>query len=217
MFKNTFQTGFLSIFYSLGSYPLQLWSQHESIKNNDDNNSDDDNGDDDFQEGTIKNINNQKIRIINDEIIKSNVLQIIAENITNVYIQCPPRIDQNLGITLQYLTIIVKDMDDFFSFEIEILDDKKEIKFIRVSNFQEETRVKDEICCLPLRLEEEKGWNNITLDLNNISKRAFGTAYSETRRVTVHANCRLRRIYFSQQLFSEDELPPELKLYIPSN
>ena len=27
MFRNTFQSGFLSIFYSLGSKPLQLWSQ----------------------------------------------------------------------------------------------------------------------------------------------------------------------------------------------
>jgi len=33
--------------------------------------------------------------------------------------------------------------------------------------------------------------------------------------VTVHANCRLRRIYFSDRLYSEDELPNEFKLYLP--
>ncbi|XP_048597747.1 uncharacterized protein LOC125578595 [Brassica napus] len=31
----------------------------------------------------------------------------------------------------------------------------------------------------------------------------------------VHANCRLRRIYFAERLYSDEELPPEFKLYLP--
>lgn len=31
----------------------------------------------------------------------------------------------------------------------------------------------------------------------------------------VHANCRLRRIYFSDKLYTEDELPPEFKIFLP--
>ena len=31
----------------------------------------------------------------------------------------------------------------------------------------------------------------------------------------IHANCRIRRVYFSDRLYSEDELPPEFKLYLP--
>lgn len=34
-------------------------------------------------------------------------------------------------------------------------------------------------------------------------------------RVQIHANCRIRRIYFSDRLYSEDELPPEFKLFLP--
>ncbi|CAF2155176.1 unnamed protein product [Brassica rapa] len=34
-------------------------------------------------------------------------------------------------------------------------------------------------------------------------------------RVQVHANCRLRRIYFAERLYSDEELPPEFKLYLP--
>jgi len=30
-----------------------------------------------------------------------------------------------------------------------------------------------------------------------------------------HANCRIRRVYFSDRLYSEDELPAEFKLYLP--
>lgn len=31
----------------------------------------------------------------------------------------------------------------------------------------------------------------------------------------IHANCRIRRVYFSDRLYSEDELPAEFKLVLP--
>ena len=34
-------------------------------------------------------------------------------------------------------------------------------------------------------------------------------------RVQIHANCRIRRVYFSDRLYSEEELPAEFKLYLP--
>ena len=34
-------------------------------------------------------------------------------------------------------------------------------------------------------------------------------------RVQIHANCRIRRVYFSDRLYSEDELPAEFKLFLP--
>lgn len=66
---------------------------------------------------------------------------------------------------------------------------------------------------MPLRLDD--GWNQIQLNLTDLTRRAYGTNYVETLRVQVHANCRLRRIYFSDRLYSEEELPPEFKLYLP--
>ena len=32
MFKNTFQSGFLSILYSIGSKPLQIWDKKVSLQ-----------------------------------------------------------------------------------------------------------------------------------------------------------------------------------------
>lgn len=78
---------------------------------------------------------------------------------------------------------------------------------------QSVTRVKPYICTMPLRLDE--GWNQIQMNLADFTRRAYGTNYVETLRVQVHANCRLRRIYFSDRLYSEEELPPEFKLYLP--
>jgi Protein of unknown function (DUF667) len=42
-----------------------------------------------------------------------------------------------------------------------------------------------------------------------------GTNYVETLRVQLHANCRIRRIYFSDRLYTEEELPAEFKLFLP--
>ena len=39
--------------------------------------------------------------------------------------------------------------------------------------------------------------------------------YVVLNRVQIHANCRIRRIYFSDRLYTEDELPPEFKLFLP--
>lgn len=66
---------------------------------------------------------------------------------------------------------------------------------------------------MPMKLDE--AWNQIQFNLADFTRRAYGTNYVETLRITVHANCRLRRIYFSDRLYSEEELPPEFKLFMP--
>lgn len=78
---------------------------------------------------------------------------------------------------------------------------------------QSVTRVKPYICTMPMRLDE--GWNQIQLNLADFTRRAYGTNYVETLRVQLHANCRVRRIYFADRLYSEEELPPEFKIFLP--
>ena len=43
----------------------------------------------------------------------------------------------------------------------------------------------------------DEGWNQIQFNLSDFTRRAYGSNYVETLRISVHANCRLRRIYFS--------------------
>lgn len=43
----------------------------------------------------------------------------------------------------------------------------------------------------------------IQFNLSDFTRRAYGTNYIETLRVQIHANCRIRRIYFSDRLYSE--------------
>ena len=82
-----------------------------------------------------------------------------------------------------------------------------------LSRAQSATRVKPFICTMPMRLDE--GWNQIQFNLADFCRRAYGTTYVETLRVQVHCSCRVRRIYFSDRLYAEEELPAEFKLFVP--
>lgn len=37
----------------------------------------------------------------------------------------------------------------------------------------------------------------------------------ETTRVQIHANVRIRRLYFSDRLYNDDDMPNEFKLFAP--
>ena len=106
-----------------------------------------------------------------------------------------------------------RQLKKYFTFEVQVLDDKNVRRRFRASNYQSTTRVKPFICTMPMRLDE--GWNQIQFNLSDFTRRAYGTNYIETLRVQIHANCRIRRIYFSDRLYSEEELPPEFKLFLP--
>ncbi|CAA2964742.1 Hypothetical predicted protein [Olea europaea subsp. europaea] len=154
-----------------------------------------------FQFSTALVVDGQ-IKRLPDEDIQSNVLEIVGSN--------PADPNATLGIKLPFLVMIVKNMKKYFTFEIQVLDDKNVRRRFRASNFQAVTRVKPFICTMLLKMDE--GWNQIQL---NLTRHAYGTNYVETLRVQVHPNSRLRRIYFSDRLYSEEELPPEFKLYLP--
>ncbi|KAF0683940.1 Aste57867_24021 [Aphanomyces stellatus] len=211
MFKNTFQSGFLSILYSIGyvtcflldddvggttdatahshprrSKPLQIWD---------------------------KQVRNGHIKRITDQDIQSSVLEIMGTNVSTNFIACPAQPAKTLGIKLPFLVMIIKNLKKYFTFEVQVLDDKNVRRRFRASNYQSSTRVKPFICTMPMRLDE--GWNQIQFNLSDFTRRAYGTNYIETLRVQIHANCRIRRIYFSDRLYSEEELPPEFKLFLP--
>lgn len=113
----------------------------------------------------------------------------------------------------QECTPLTMQLKKYFTFEVQVLDDKNVRRRFRASNYQSTTRVKPFICTMPMRLDE--GWNQIQFNLSDFTRRAYGSNYIETLRVTIHANCRIRRIYFSDRLYSEEELPPEFKLFLP--
>ncbi|CAH8670964.1 unnamed protein product [Schistosoma rodhaini] len=156
MFRNTFQSGFLSILYSVGSKPLQIWD---------------------------KSVMNGHIKRITDNDIQSLVLELMGTNVSTTFITCPAEPKRSLGIKLPFLVMIIKNLKKYFTFEVLILDDKKIRRRFRASNYQSTTRVKPFICTMPMRLDE--GWNQIQFNLCDFTRRAYGTNYVETLRVQV--------------------------------
>lgn len=185
MFKNSYQNGLLSIFYSCGSNPLAIWDME---------------------------VKNGHIKRLTDNEVNSIVLEIVSTNVATTYISCPKN-NQVLGIKLPFLVMIIKNLKRYFSFEITILDDKNMRRRFRISNFQSTTKIKPFSTSMPIGLAS--GWNQIQFNLADFTRRAYGTQFIETLRVQVHANARLRRIYFSERLFTEEELPQDYKLYLP--
>ncbi|KAF0515521.1 DUF667-domain-containing protein [Gigaspora margarita] len=190
MFRNTFQSGFLSILYSIGNKPLQIWHTETDSKHEE-----------------------SHVSRVTDEDIHSIVIEVVSPNVATTYITCPAQLNRSLGIKLPILVLIVKNLKKYFTFEVQIMDDKNVKRRFRASNFQAVTRVKPYICTMPMRLDE--GWNQVQFNLADFTRRAYSTNYVETLRVQIHANCRLRRIYFADKVYAEEELPPEMKLWLP--
>ncbi|KAJ9518253.1 hypothetical protein QJQ45_010270 [Haematococcus lacustris] len=156
------RSGFLSILYSIGSKPLQIWD---------------------------KQVRNGHIKRITDQDIQSSVLEICGDNVANVFITAPADPTKTLGIKLPFLVMIIKNLKKYFSFEVQVLDDKNVRRRFRASNYQSTTRVKPFICTMPMRLDD--GWNQIQFNLSDFTRRAY------------------------DRLYSEEELPPEFKLFLP--
>ena len=105
------------------------------------------------------------------------------------------------------LVLLIKNLMKYFEFAVTIIDDKNIERTFKSTNFQTLTRVKGNFCSLPMKLED--GWNQVHIDLDDFCKKAFGTNYKETKRVQVHANVRIRRIYFTEFPVDYKKIPPE--------
>ena len=84
---------------------------------------------------TVSVVNGQIKRLQYDD-IQSNVLEIEGSNIQSAYITCPADPAATLGIKLPFLVMIVKNLKKYFTFEIQILDDKNVRRRFRASNYQ---------------------------------------------------------------------------------
>lgn len=77
-----------------------------------------------------------QIKRLHDDDIQSNVLEILGSNVQTAYITCPADPAATLGIKLPFLVMIVKNLKKYFTFEIQILDDKNVRRRFRSSNYQ---------------------------------------------------------------------------------
>lgn len=186
MFRESFNNGLFSIFYSLGSDPLSIWR--------------------------LSTKNGRICRIV-DQDINSQVLELSSTITTNCFIACPIDPNKTLGVRLPFLILIIKNMKKYFSFELTILDDTNMPRRFRVSNFHSRTSVDILSTTIPLCMSN--GWNQIFFNLAQFTRRVYGTEYVETCKIQINGNVRIRRIYFAKRLYEDHELPHDFILYQP--
>ncbi|GAA5943715.1 uncharacterized protein JCM15063_005813 [Sporobolomyces koalae] len=141
-----------------------------------------------------------------------------------------------LGIELEYFHLQVKNLGQNFYFDVSVANDLGQTFVFRCSTFQQEPKLhpatdfRPAMLHLPLAFPPPTptlltSWSTITLPLSNLlsSLPKFGVQqagrFSSVLGVEVHANCRIRRIWFSNDGKEADEwmarkgLMSELALY----
>uniref|UniRef100_K3W9X7 CFA20 domain-containing protein n=1 Tax=Globisporangium ultimum (strain ATCC 200006 / CBS 805.95 / DAOM BR144) TaxID=431595 RepID=K3W9X7_GLOUD len=209
MFAQVYQSGLISLLYSVGNKPLQLWEKQE--------------------ETPARSVT----RVLDDE-IQSAVIELSAvESISKTWVRCPMGATSDsatiesgaanleetfdrqasLHIRLQHLVLLVKPLDaKDMSIEVHVCDSRKQIRRFRASTFQKATVVHPLMTSVPLTLDAGC-WNQLQLDLAKLTREAYGTTYEYTISVQLHANCRVRRVYFAEKVFPEEQLPVEFRLF----
>ncbi|CAI6354399.1 unnamed protein product [Macrosiphum euphorbiae] len=87
----------------------------------------------------------------------------------------------------------------------QILDSENIRRRFRMSSYHMKKKLSTFMVTMPVSMN--MGWNQLHMNLAEFTITSFNTTYVETVCIKVHANCRLRRIYFSDQLYIDDQLP----------
>ncbi|KAL7065427.1 hypothetical protein AAHC03_05678 [Spirometra sp. Aus1] len=185
MYRTAYQCGLLSIFFSVGQKPLLNWKTEAKAGN---------------------------IKRLTDPAIRSLVLDIRGTNVTTTYIETPPDPRDSLGIRMPIFVVLFKNMNRFFSFEIETVDFSGFHRRFRASNFTKNTLIRQFCTKMPLFLHP--GWNTVVFDLNRLMEYCYKQRLLEVTRVRINANCRLRRVYFCDRAYSDDEIPKDYRIQV---
>jgi hypothetical protein len=60
----------------------------------------------------------------------------MSTNVSTTFITCPGDVTKTLGIKLPFLVMLIKNVKKYFSFEVQVLDDKNVRRRFRASNYQ---------------------------------------------------------------------------------
>lgn len=155
-------------------------------------------------------VENGYIKKLTDPDIKATVVEICCVNADRSYITLPRESSGSLRIKHPVVSIVLKYISKFIYMDFLVIDDTNTQRMFRASNTIMKAHVKPSLCKIPLKLVE--GWNNITFNMGDLLRKAHGTNFVELSRITLYANCRLRRLYVSPRVLFEEEVPSEYRL-----
>jgi hypothetical protein len=71
-----------------------------------------------------------------DTDMQSSVIEIVGANVSTNFITCPSDPNQTLGIKMPFLVLLIKYLKKYFTFEVQVIDDKGVRRRFRASNYQ---------------------------------------------------------------------------------
>ncbi|XP_043481490.1 uncharacterized protein LOC122510720 [Leptopilina heterotoma] len=178
-------SGFLSLLYSIGDKPLNLWSKYIS------------------PDGKI-------CRVIDDFLNGDKVIEITGPHNVPVCtkIICPADPTDILNIKLPILVLIIKNLQIRLKLEFQILDKEKFRRKFSFLNEEISPKIGTTVARLPLKLEED--WNNLEINLQNLCHDTFGTDYDALQRIVIYSNCHIRRVYLQDRHYEHNEISGKL-------
>lgn len=142
----------------------------------------------------------------------SPVVALESNEFDKTSISFPDNKNKFIGTPYPFIVMQIKNMNKYMGFEISVSDQNNKENVFKCTNKQSLARLIDNKCSLPLTLENGE-WNIIVIDLESLTNKVFNTKYKHCNRVKIFANTRVRRIYFTKDLYQENELPQEYKIY----
>ncbi|KAM0748596.1 hypothetical protein T439DRAFT_327861 [Meredithblackwellia eburnea MCA 4105] len=226
MFASTLQPSLLSIFSSTNSQPLLLASSIQSscsvfevdsfVSLLDDSS--------DGEEVLIAGTRARKLKGKGSELDRGNldckVLHIQSPDVKGTWVQWGKREDDGLGIKLPLLVLQLKDLGQVFMLEVGVSDSRGQKVRIRGSTFQTEPKAYQSkgtsppLLHLPLSFPTNNPsrltpWCSLTLHLPHLlssltrvpslSPLPQPAPFQSIDYIRIHANCRLRRVYFAEE------------------
>jgi hypothetical protein len=116
---------------------------------------------------------------------------------------CPPDIHQVLNIKLPFLVIILKSIHTQCHFQVQIVDKDNIRHLIDFSNV--EVKKNKSILTPRMHLLLEPGWNKLEIDLCHFTK-ILNAEFDAVCRLKICASCRIRRIYFMDRRYEDNEM-----------
>lgn len=151
-----------------------------------------------------------RINLVKDLEVKSHCAEITCSGDNETCAISFPDDAQFIGTTLPWFTVHMKNLERFVAITVEFEDTSGRKKTLKFSNHQSVVRLSSDNASLPLELQP--GWNKICVNLKDLAARVFKCRYAHCLRVKIHANCRLRRIFFSEQSCRNKDLPKSLQV-----